>query len=321
MRTSVVLPGEFVARAPEPTDAEGIFELLSAYNTTVAGVADCTLADVADALVEPGFERTTDGFLVVGGDGKPAGYATAFAKGHGRDMIEIEVASPHQAVAAWLFDQTIQRAAEMGREGGHAEVTVDSCVFRADESLRVLMADHDFTACTTYNRMRIDHSKPVAIPEVPAGVVVHRGAYGADAQWIAHEVLLECFRGQFNFVPRPHDEWVQYRDTSSTLNWSQLTTLEVDGRAVAIRICSDEFLAADDCGYVGMLGVVEEFRDRGLAKFLLLDAFAADAAAGRIGTILNVDTNNPTPALGLYLSVGMTPTLVLDGWRTTLPVG
>lgn len=68
-----------------------------------------------------------------------------------------------------------------------------------------------------------------------------------------------------------------------------------------------------------MLGVVEEYRGRGLAKFLLRDAFALDTAAGRTGTILLVDTNNPTPALGFYLSVGMLPTLIVDGWRHTLP--
>jgi hypothetical protein len=38
-------------------------------------------------------------------------------------------------------------------------------------------------------------------------------------------------------------------------------------------------------------------------------------AAGRTGTILHVDTNNPTPALDLYLSVGMTASLVIDIWQ------
>jgi hypothetical protein len=47
----------------------------------------------------------------------------------------------------------------------------------------------------------------------------------------------------------------------------------------------------------------------------LSEPFALDAAAGRSGTILHVDTNNPTPALGLYLSVGMRATLVIDVWR------
>jgi mycothiol synthase len=34
-----------------------------------------------------------------------------------------------------------------------------------------------------------------------------------------------------------------------------------------------------------------------------------------------IDTNNPTPALGVYLSVGMNPTLVMDGLRCVLPTG
>jgi ribosomal protein S18 acetylase RimI-like enzyme len=56
-------------------------------------------------------------------------------------------------------------------------------------------------------------------------------------------------------------------------------------------------------------------RGRGPAKLLLRQAFARDARAGRIGTILHVDTNNPTPALGVYERVGMRPVLVIDVWR------
>ena len=44
-------------------------------------------------------------------------------------------------------------------------------------------------------------------------------------------------------------------------------------------------------------------------------SFSADAAAGRVGTLLHVDTNNTTPALGVYESVGMRPVLVIDAWR------
>jgi mycothiol synthase len=94
-------------------------------------------------------------------------------------------------------------------------------------------------------------------------------------RWTAHEVIINSFRGQFGFVPRPHAEWVEALGARSTFVWSQLTVLEVDGQAVAVRSCSDEFVEAENCGYVGMLGVVEGFRGRGLAKFLLRDSFAA----------------------------------------------
>jgi ribosomal protein S18 acetylase RimI-like enzyme len=82
---------------------------------------------------------------------------------------------------------------------------------------------------------------------------------------------------------------------------------------------NDQFVDDEGCGYIARLAVVEAARGRGLAKLLLRHAFARDARAGRIGTILHVDTNNPTPALGLYESVGMRPVLVIDVWRRVVP--
>ena len=80
---------------------------------------------------------------------------------------------------------------------------------------------------------------------------------------------------------------------------------------------SDQFAEDEECGYVQNVAVLESARGRGIARLLFQQAFAADARRGRRGTILHVDTNNPTPALGLYLSVGMRPVLVIDVWRRT----
>jgi len=318
MTTGVALPDQYTVRPPEPTDAKALFELLSAYNTAVIGVADLTLDEVADGLVEPGFDRPTDGWLVLAEDGRPAGYAIAFGLGN-RQTVQVEVTSPDPVVAAWLFEQAMHRAREMGRERGHTEITVDSCIHHADERLRALLTGNDFTIGTTYHRMRIDHAADVIAPATPAGIVVRRGTFDAAGRWAAHQVIIDSFRGQFGFVPRPHDEWVEAHDAQVTFDWSQLTVLEAGGRAVAARVCSDLYVEGENCGYVAMLGVLEEFRGRGLATFLLRDTFALDARAGRSGTILNVDTNNPSPALGLYLSVGMKPTLVFDGYRRVVP--
>jgi mycothiol synthase len=163
--------------------------------------------------------------------------------------------------------------------------------------------------------MRIDHTEPVTAPEPPADVVVRRGTPDEASRRAAYEVHSESFDGQFGFVRRSYEEWFKARESQSTFDWSQLTVLELDGQAVAYRECTDQFVSDENCGYIGRLGVLKEARGRGLAKYLLRDAFCRDAAVGRSGTILHVDTNNPTPALGLYLSVGMRATLVIDVWR------
>lgn len=318
MATDLVLAGDYVVRAPEAGDAGGVFEMMAGYNAAVVGFADCTPDEVAENMVEPGFDPSTDGWIVLdAGSGRPAGYGIAFPKGD-RQEISLEVTAPDPAVADWLIKQVLRRAVEMGRERGHAEVTVDSYNYRADEMMRAELSDHGFTVGTTYQWMRVDHAGDVAAPDVPAGFVVRRGAFDDASQLAVHEALIESFRGQFGYVARPHDEWVQAQEARAGFDWAQYTTLEVDGRVAAVRLCSDRHVETNDCGHIGMLGVVEEFRGRGLAKFLLRDAFAHDAAAGRTGTILNVDTNNPTPALALYLSVGMKPGLVCDEWRRRL---
>jgi GNAT superfamily N-acetyltransferase len=319
MNSTASLPHGLTVRPPEPTDVEAIFGLVSAHNTALLGFADCTVGDIADRVVEPGFDRMTDGWLVLAADGLPVGYGSAFGKAAG-ETIELEVTAQDPSVAAWLYDQSMTRAREMGRHGGHAEITVDIFAYRADELLRQLLSDHDFVSGTTYRRMRIDHTGPVVAPAPPPGVVVRRGVYGDEARQAAHDTIVDCFRGQFGFVPRPHEEWLEFRENSTLFDWSQLCLLEIDGKGVAFRDSCDMSLDTENCGHIAGLGVVEQHRGRGLAKFLLHDAFALDAAAGRVGTILLVDTNNPSRAMDLYASVGMTPTLTFDGWRRVLPV-
>jgi ribosomal protein S18 acetylase RimI-like enzyme len=313
---TAALPWGYSSRSPQLSDKEAIFELVSVCNTAVIGYADFTLDDLADELVEPGFDLETDAWLVYSGD-KLVGYGNVFGKGD-RRLIDLNLVTQDPVAAEWLLGRATERAAELGRANGHPEIFVDSGAYRQDDARREVMAGAGFSPATTYHRMRIDHPEPVAAPEPPANVVIHRGTLDEVSRRAAYAVHSESFDGQFGFVQRPYDEWFKSRESQSTFDWSQLTVLELEGQPVAYRECNDQFLADENCGYIGRLGVLEKARGRGLAKYLLRDAFALDSAAGRSGTILHVDTNNPTPALGLYLSVGMRATLVIDVWRRTL---
>lgn len=316
VQMTAALPDQLTFRRPTTDDAAEIFALVAARNTAVVGFADYTLDDMVDELAEPGLDLDTDAWLVHDGD-QLIGYATVFGKGDHR-AVDLEVISTERAAADWLLDQALPRAAEFGRDHRHREISVDAGVYRTDDEQRALLADRGFRPGTTFHRMRVDHPAPPETPEIPPGVTVHRGAPDDASRRTAHAVLNAAFDGQFGFVPRPYDEWVAAHESRSTFDWSQLTILELDGEPVAFRECTDEFVPDENCNYIGRLAVLPEARGRGLAKFLLRDAFAEDAAAGRAGTILHVDTNNPTPALGLYVAVGMRAVLVIDAWRLTL---
>jgi ribosomal protein S18 acetylase RimI-like enzyme len=71
-------------------------------------------------------------------------------------------------------------------------------------------------------------------------------------------------------------------------------------------------------GYVRSLGVLREFRGRGLASLLLQRAFAYYRDRGCVSVSLGVDSASPTGANHLYEKVGMRSHRVIDAW--SLPI-
>ncbi|MFK4089730.1 GNAT family N-acetyltransferase [Kribbella sp. NPDC020789] len=315
---TAVLPDTFTVRPPAEADAPAVFGLVAAYNTAVVGFADYTLDDAVDELTEPGFDPATDGWLVFDGN-QLVGYGSVFGKGEFR-ILDMDAVTSDPAVEAYLLTQITRRGRELAAAHGHSSVQLDTGVYRQDAARRERLEERGYVRGTTFHRMRIDHPGPQPAPEPPAGVVVRRGTPDEASQRAAHDVLNQAFAGQYGFETRPFEEWRASHEAQSTFDWAGITLLEIDGHAVALRECTDAFVEDENCNYIGRLAVLEEARGRGLAKFLLRDQFALDAAAGRTGTILHVDTNNPTPALGLYLSVGMRESLVIDSLRLTVDV-
>jgi mycothiol synthase len=315
---TTALPTGHTFRRPTKDDAAAIFGLVAERNTAAIGSADFTLDDMADELAEPGFDLDQDAWLVFEGE-KLTGYGMVVGRGD-HHLLDIDLYSADPGGAEWLLGELLQRAREIGRAHGQTEVLIDCGTYRTDKAKGELLAANGFAPGTTYHRMRVDHTGPVAAPEAPDGVVLRRGALDEASRREAYSVWTESFTGQYGFASRSYEEWFTSRDAQSTFDWSQLNLLELDGQVVGFIENNDQFVEDEDCNYIGRVGVLKEARGRGLARFLLRDQFAVDAAAGRAGTILHVDTNNPTPALGLYLSVGMQAVLVIDVLRRTVTV-
>ncbi|MEV0973807.1 GNAT family N-acetyltransferase [Microtetraspora glauca] len=306
-------------RRPTEADAAAIHELVAEHDTRILGKPDATLEDVAEILGE--LELATDGWLVYDGE-RLVGWGWASPKGTS-DNVDIDVQARVADVGDWLWERVLERAVEIARDLGHAQARVDIGVYREDAALRAAAKERGLAAATSFHRMRIDHAMDaeVAGPGIPSGVTVERGDPDQERLRTAHRIQQEGFARHFGFVPRTFDEWISDMEASSANDWSQLLVARVDGEPAAMLLGTNHFVSDEDCGYVRTLAVLPAFRSRGLGRLLLREAFAADARRGRAGTILHVDSNNVTPALDLYLSVGMRPVLAIDAWRADLPTG
>ncbi|MGV3732373.1 MAG: GNAT family N-acetyltransferase [Microcella sp.] len=71
-------------------------------------------------------------------------------------------------------------------------------------------------------------------------------------------------------------------------------------------------------GYIGLVGTVREHRGRGLASAMLADVLRGLRDAELELAVLDVDTDNPTGALGVYTRLGFEPTAREVAYRIAL---
>nr|WP_231134923.1 GNAT family N-acetyltransferase [Motilibacter deserti] len=129
-----------------------------------------------------------------------------------------------------------------------------------------------------------------------------------------HSVIDTSFADSSGHVPEPFEEWFGRNDARSTVDWSQVWLAEDPAGAVGALYCSDDYVEDEKAGYVARLGVLRPARGRGVARALLLTAFADVRARGLPAVLLHVDENGTTGAYALYESVGMRRVLQVDMW-------
>ena len=142
-------------------------------------------------------------------DGLPVGYGTTFGKGD-RQVVEIEVGSQEPMVADWLFEQDhATRPRDGTRERPRRDHRRHLTFTAPTKPQRARLSDHDFTAGTTYHRMRIDHT---AARRHPGRTCGRRG----PPRHVRRRHPLDCSRGHHRefprsvrLRPRPHDEWIE----------------------------------------------------------------------------------------------------------------
>jgi ribosomal protein S18 acetylase RimI-like enzyme len=190
-------------------------------------------------------------------------------------------------------------ARELGAEGVRAEVPEGD------------MAGHELLRSRGYAQVRsaFTMSKTLGdgedVPPPPDGVRIRRFVDGDER--VLYEVHEASFADQWNFRPSTFDAFDEGLHAD---NWDpSLVFLAEAGGGVVGHLVS---VLDENEGFVGMLGVIEPWRGRGIATALLHRAFAEISTRDRTEVKLGVDALNPHGAVALYESVGMTVERRLD---------
>ncbi len=172
--------------------------------------------------------------------------------------------------------------------------------------------------------MRADLSKPCPEPgPVPEGLALHRYDDSFDEALLrAHN---EAFLDHPNFTPWSEAMWAQWVTGSRSFR-PELSFVVVDEarpKEVVAYVQSAEYDAYFERtgrreAYVGKVGTLRAHRGRGLASLLLAHALQEYRAAGFDEASLDVDSDNPTGALGVYRRAGFEVETRLTNYSATL---
>lgn len=288
-----------VLRPLGPKDCDAVYALVEASDIADSGEPDLNRADVAAVLGSPAAEAwalvDADGALTACGwiesrSGRPAVEGDFFIA----PTVDVETVEPvldRMALAAALDEA--KRPLRLYVNGG-----------RPDKM--ALLEARGGTVVRHFHRMAVLLDRPIEAADYGAGLVVRTvddAERDHDPELRAmHHVMTEAFRDHWGSAPAPYDEWRQWHcardDFDPTLWW-----LVLDGETPVAGLIAS---VSDREGYVGALGVLRSHRGRGLARNLLLTSLTEFRRRGLPQAALTVDSANPTGAVRVYESVGMT---------------
>jgi len=173
---------------------------------------------------------------------------------------------------------------------------------------RELFLGHDFVNTRESWIMKISFEQAPEPPRLPEGLTFARMSEGTTLEDIAR-LHLGTFRDHRGFQEEPladvAERWKKILESESSF-MPELATVVKDGeRDVAMVVVLPQTEEDHDRGYVQILGVMPDYRRRGIGLELLRFAFSELYKLGKNGCDLSVDASSLTNATALYERAGM----------------
>ncbi len=221
------------------------------------------------------------------------------------------------AVLRWQHAQTVRRFAQDGMQ--EPRLRAYSEEDNAAES--ALFGGTGFTVVRYFTEMLRPLDSELPTVELDEGIeIVPYSAELSEATRLAHN---EAFGDHWGSEPRDTEAWgFMVNHPHSKPEWSALAVEKASSEVVGYQLASYDpevrTTRGREEGYTELLGVRRSWRGRRIAAVLLVDAMRRFKAAGMDFASLDVDTENPTGALGIYERMGYRPTHRSLAWDRLL---
>ncbi len=205
----------------------------------------------------------------------------------------------------WLETRTRQRFAEDGVSPSRPRLRL--YMEQQHTHHAALFEDSGYRIVRYFNEMH--RPLDAGFPEVQLAEGLELVDFGPELHEPVRLAHNEAFRDHWGSEPRDEEGWgFVVNDPLARPDLSAVVVERASGRVAGYQIASHDADSAASRGfsegYTDLLGVRREFRGRGIAQALLVDAMQRFAAAGLDTASLDVDSENPTGALALYTKMG-----------------
>jgi mycothiol synthase len=274
-------------REPRVEEAGAIADLLNEHAQSAFGESE-----IAEAEVRHWFAMPEIWIRVAERDGRLVGYLDA-VKRRG-DATELDARTIDPEVARILLAAGASHAAS-----GAVRVVVQG----DDEILRDATEAYGWKPVRHSFQMRIDLENEVPEPRWPDRISARTMQPGEERR--IYEANIEAFADDWYFREEPFEQWSSDAFGRETFDPSLVWLAEEDGELAGFSVNGWHFSGDLQFGWIGSLGVLPQWRRRGLATALLHQSFRDFRRRGATRVGLGVDAQNTTGAVRLYERVGM----------------
>lgn len=329
LEQEVNLPDGFVLRGALQEDIPAIVAMVNASSQAIEGRNSLSVEELAHGWESEVWSAAKHARVVAAPDGQIVGYTEVWnVRPPKVRPFVMEVVHPEYthlpigtAMVTWA-EAVLRGELDQAPEGARVEMLASANL--KDQADMKLLTDYGFEITRYFWNMVIDLDGALPEAQWPEGITVRTLRPDEDERE-AYKVVRASFQDHWGYTEAPFEEayhaWEHMVLTQENYDRS-LRFLAMDGdRIVGVSLCQPSEGGNLEMGWVATLGVIREYRGKGIAKALLYHSFGEFYRRGKKSVGLGVDAASLTGATKLYESVGMRVTQQYANFSKELRAG